>query len=113
MRGDAGITRRGALKAGATVAAGAVAVRALSDAAEAQILRRFEDQPAVDATRLILPKGGTIIDQSAQKIATSQIVNRKHDALEIVPPDDRRDIRIGLPHRCRDLPKHGKAVIRL
>ena len=101
MRGDAGITRRGALKAGATVAAEAVAVRALSDAAEAQILRRFEDQPAVDATRLILPKGGTIIDR------------RKHDALEIVPPDDRRDIRIGLPHRCRDLPKHGKAVIRL
>jgi hypothetical protein len=103
MRGDAGITRRGALKAGATVAAGAVAVRALSDAAEAQILRRFEGQPAV----------GTIIDRSAQKIATTQIVNRKHDALEIVPPDDRRDIRIGLPHRCRDLPQHGKAVICL
>jgi hypothetical protein len=61
MQDDAGITRRGALKAGATVAAGAVAARALSDPAEAQNLRRFEDQPAVDATRLILLKGGTII----------------------------------------------------
>jgi hypothetical protein len=53
------------------------------------------------------------LDRSAQKIATSQIVDCKHDALEIVPPDDRRDVRIGLPHRCCDLPQHGKAVICL
>jgi hypothetical protein len=53
------------------------------------------------------------VGRSAQKVATSQIVNCKHDALEIVPPDDRRDIRIGLPHRCCDLPQHGKAVICL
>ena len=80
-----------------------MAVRALSDAAEAQILRRFEGQPAV----------GTIIDRSAQKIATTQIVNRKHDALEIVPPNNRWDISIGLPHRGCDLPEYRKTVIRI
>jgi hypothetical protein len=37
------------------------AVRALSDPAEAEDLRRFENQPAVEPTHLILLKGGTII----------------------------------------------------
>jgi hypothetical protein len=58
MKNNMRITRRGALKAGATVVAGAAAVGVLSDPAQAQNLRRFEDQPVVDAKRLILLKGG-------------------------------------------------------
>jgi 5-methylthioadenosine/S-adenosylhomocysteine deaminase len=61
MKGVTRLTRRGALKAGATFAAGAAAVRVLSDPAEAENLGRFESQPAVDPTHLILLKGGTII----------------------------------------------------
>jgi 5-methylthioadenosine/S-adenosylhomocysteine deaminase len=61
MKSNVQITRRGALKAGATVVAGAAAVGVLSDPAEAQNLRRFEDQPVVDAKRLIVLKGGTIL----------------------------------------------------
>jgi 5-methylthioadenosine/S-adenosylhomocysteine deaminase len=61
MKNNMPITRRGALKAGATVVAGAAAVGVLSDPAQAQNLRRFEDQPVVDAKRLILLKGGTIL----------------------------------------------------
>ncbi len=61
MKRDIRITRRGALKAGATLAAGAAAVRVLSDPAEAESLRRFEGQPAVDPKRRILLKGGAII----------------------------------------------------
>jgi 5-methylthioadenosine/S-adenosylhomocysteine deaminase len=55
------LTRRGALKAGATFAAGAAAVRVLSDPAKAEDLGRFGSQPAVNPTHLILLKGGTII----------------------------------------------------
>jgi 5-methylthioadenosine/S-adenosylhomocysteine deaminase len=54
------ITRRDALKAGATVAtAGAAAV--LSNAADAQNVQRFEGQGAVAANNRILLKGGTIV----------------------------------------------------
>jgi 5-methylthioadenosine/S-adenosylhomocysteine deaminase len=54
------ITRRDALKAGATVAtAGAAAV--LSNVADAQNVQRFESQGAVSASNRILLKGGTIV----------------------------------------------------
>jgi len=61
MTKDMRITRRGALKVGATIAAGAAAVGGLSGAAEAEDSGRFERQPAVDASHRILLKGGTII----------------------------------------------------
>ncbi len=59
MKND--MTRRGALKTGATLAAGAAVAGALADAVEAQNLARFERQPAVDAKHRILLKGGTIV----------------------------------------------------
>jgi 5-methylthioadenosine/S-adenosylhomocysteine deaminase len=62
MKNDMRITRRGALKAGATFAAtGAAAVGSLSDAVGAENLRRFERQRAVDSKHRILLKGGTIV----------------------------------------------------
>jgi 5-methylthioadenosine/S-adenosylhomocysteine deaminase len=62
------ITRRGALRAGATVMAGAAAVRVLSDAdaAAAENLRRFERQSAVDPKHRVLFKGGTIVSMDAK-----------------------------------------------
>jgi 5-methylthioadenosine/S-adenosylhomocysteine deaminase len=61
MRNDVRITRRGALKAGATLAAGAAAVGALADADAAENLRRFEHQRALDPKHRILLKGSAII----------------------------------------------------
>ena len=59
MKSDMRITRRSALKAGATLAAGAAT--GLSDAVGAENLRRFERQRAVDSRHRILLKGGAII----------------------------------------------------
>src|SRR6202030_2551476 len=61
MKNDMRLTRRGALKVGATLAAGAAAVGGLSDASGAENLRRFERRRAVDSKHRILLKGGTII----------------------------------------------------
>jgi len=61
MKNDMRITRRGALKAGATLAAGAATVGALADADAAENLRRFEHQPALDPKHRILLKGGAIV----------------------------------------------------
>jgi hypothetical protein len=58
------ITRRSALRAGATVMASAAAVGVLADAAEAENLRRFEQQSVVDPKHRILFKGGTIISRT-------------------------------------------------
>src|SRR5260370_31733886 len=64
MKDDMPITRRGALKVGATLAAGVAA--GLSDADAAENLRRFERQSAVDSKDRILLKGGTIISMDAK-----------------------------------------------
>ncbi len=64
MNDDMPITRRGALKVGATLAAGVAA--GLSDADAAENLRRFERQSAVDSKDRILLKGGTIISMDAK-----------------------------------------------
>lgn len=61
MKNDRGITRRGALKVGATFAAGAATVRGISDAVAAENIRRFERQRAVNGRRRILFRGATII----------------------------------------------------
>jgi 5-methylthioadenosine/S-adenosylhomocysteine deaminase len=60
MTDDIPITRRRALKVGATLAAGVAAGGSLSDAQAAENLR-FERQPAVDSNHRILLKGGAII----------------------------------------------------
>ena len=60
------ITRRGALKAGATVVGGAAATGVLSSTAEAADLHRFEGQFAVDPKQRILLKGGIIISMDAK-----------------------------------------------
>ena len=60
------ITRRGALKAGATVVAGAAASGVLSSTAEAEDLHRFEGQFAVDPKHRILLKSGIIISMDAK-----------------------------------------------
>ena len=60
MTTDKRLSRRGALKAGAAIAA-AVAGGGFGGAAAAQDVNRFQGQPAVDAKHRILLKGGTII----------------------------------------------------
>ncbi len=64
MKDDMPITRRGALKVGATLAAGVASGLPAADAAEN--LRRFERQAAVDSRDRILLKGGTIISMDAK-----------------------------------------------
>jgi 5-methylthioadenosine/S-adenosylhomocysteine deaminase len=63
MMSDMRISRRGALKVGATLAAGAAAGGGL---AEAEDLHRFERRTAVDAKHRILLKGGAIISMDAK-----------------------------------------------
>src|SRR5260370_17753435 len=64
MKDDMPLTGRGALKVGATLAAGVAA--GLSDADAAENLRRFERPPAADSRDRILLKGGTIISMDAK-----------------------------------------------
>jgi cytosine/adenosine deaminase-related metal-dependent hydrolase len=62
MKSDAGISRRGALKAGATLAAGAAAGGGLSESATAaDDIRRFDLQQTIDPKSRVLLKGGTIV----------------------------------------------------
>src|SRR6266404_4867305 len=66
MKDDMPLTRLGALKAGATLAAGVAASGGLSAADAAENLRRFERPPAADSRDRILLKGGTIISMDAK-----------------------------------------------
>jgi 5-methylthioadenosine/S-adenosylhomocysteine deaminase len=66
MKDEMPITRRGALKAGAALAAGAAAGGRLSDVAAAENPLRFESQPAVDSNHRILLKGGAIISMDSK-----------------------------------------------
>jgi len=61
MKEDMLITRRGALKVGATLAASAAAAGGPSNVDAAENPLRFEAQPTVDSNHRILLKGGTII----------------------------------------------------
>jgi 5-methylthioadenosine/S-adenosylhomocysteine deaminase len=65
MKDDMPVTRRGALKVGATLAAG-VAAGGLSSADAAENVRRFERQSAVDPQDRILLKGGAIISMDTK-----------------------------------------------
>jgi cytosine/adenosine deaminase-related metal-dependent hydrolase len=66
MTNDARISRRSALKAGATLAAGAVAGGGLSRTAAADDVRRFENQQSIDPKSRILLKGATIASMDAK-----------------------------------------------
>ncbi len=66
MTHDMPVTRRNALKAGATIAAGAATVGGLSGAAGAEDLSRFERQTVVDPKNRMLLKGGTIVSMDAK-----------------------------------------------
>jgi 5-methylthioadenosine/S-adenosylhomocysteine deaminase len=66
MKSDKRMSRRDALKAGATIAAGAAAAGGFAGEADAQDVRRFDQQPPVDAKHRILLKGGTIISMDAK-----------------------------------------------
>ena len=61
MKEDMLITRRGALKVGATLAASAAAAGGPSNVDAAENPLRFEAQPTVDSNHRILLKGGTVI----------------------------------------------------
>ena len=61
MKRDMRLTRRRALQAGATLAAGAASARALSTEADAAVMQRFEQQKSVGPTDRILLRGGTIV----------------------------------------------------
>src|ERR1700722_16501713 len=66
MKDGKRISRRAALKAGVTVAAGTAALGASYDAGAAENPNRFENQPAIDPKRRILLKSGSIISMDAK-----------------------------------------------
>jgi hypothetical protein len=66
MKSDKRLSRRDALVAGATMAAGAAAAGSLVVDAQAQDVRRFATLPTVDQKHRILFKGGTIISMDAK-----------------------------------------------
>ncbi|HTC02373.1 MAG TPA: amidohydrolase family protein [Xanthobacteraceae bacterium] len=66
MTSDMRMSRRGALKAGAALAAGAAAAGDLSVTALADDVRRFDGQQSIDPKGRILLKGGTIVSMDAK-----------------------------------------------
>jgi 5-methylthioadenosine/S-adenosylhomocysteine deaminase len=66
MTGNTRMSRRRALVAGATIAAGAAAAGGFAGDSAAQDLRRFDRQSAVDPKHRILLKGGTVISMDAK-----------------------------------------------
>jgi cytosine/adenosine deaminase-related metal-dependent hydrolase len=66
MKSDKRLSRRDALVAGATMAAGAAAASGLAGDAQAQDVRHFASLPAVDQKHRIVLRGGTIISMDAK-----------------------------------------------
>ena len=66
MNSDKRLSRRDALVAGATIAAGAAAAGNFAAEAQAQDVRHFASLPAVDQKHRIVLKGGTIISMDAK-----------------------------------------------
>ena len=90
MKNDMRISRRGALKVGTTLAAGAFAGGGLAAAAAAEDLRRFEHQPAIDPDNRILLKGGTIVsmDPRVGDLATGDLLIEGTKIAAIAPAID-------------------------
>ncbi len=66
MTDDVRISRRGALKAGATLAAGAAVGGGSAETAAADDVRRFDRQQSIDPKSRILLRGGTIVSMDAK-----------------------------------------------
>src|SRR3984957_8860860 len=66
MKADTRLSRRDALVAGATMAAGAAAAGGLAGEAQAQDVRRFATLPTVDQKHRVVLRGGTIISMDAK-----------------------------------------------
>lgn len=83
MNNDSSFTRRSVLQAGAVAAAGALA----SEAAEAATLKRFEQQPPVNAKLRILLRGATIIsmDSKIGDLVTGDILIEGRKIAAIAP----------------------------
>ena len=88
MRSDVPVTRRSALKAGATFAAGAAAV--LSEPVAAQDLSRFGHEGPLDPKNRILIKGGTIIsmDEKVGDLARGDLLIEGKKIAAIAPDLD-------------------------
>jgi hypothetical protein len=53
----------------------------------------------------------TALRSGRQQLAAAEVVDGKHDALEMAPPDRGRDADVGLHHWRNQLEQHGQAVI--
>ena len=95
MNDDMPITRRGALKVGAALAAGAAAAGRFSDADAAENLR-FERQPAVDSNHRVLLKGGTIIsmDPKVGDLAQGDVLIEGKKIAAIAPSLNAADAQV-------------------
>ena len=56
---------------------------------------------------------GPVADSNSVKQRSAvEVIDGKHDSLEIVPPDYGRDIVHSLPYRRRNSPKHRQSIVR-
>jgi 5-methylthioadenosine/S-adenosylhomocysteine deaminase len=96
MIDDARISRRNALKAGATLAAGAAAGGAISGPAVADDVRRFDSQQSVDPKGRILLKGGTIVsmDDKVGDLAKGDILIEGKKISAIAPEINAGDAQV-------------------
>jgi cytosine/adenosine deaminase-related metal-dependent hydrolase len=96
MTDNARISRRSALKAGATLAAGAAAGGGLSEAATADDVRRFDRRQSIDPTSRILLKGGTIVsmDDKVGDLAKGDILIEGSKISAIAPQIDATDAQV-------------------
>jgi 5-methylthioadenosine/S-adenosylhomocysteine deaminase len=96
MIDDARISRRNALKAGATLAAGAAAGSAISGPAAADDIRRFDSQQSVDPKGRILLKGGTIVsmDDKVGDLAKGDLLIEGKKIFAIAPEINAADAQV-------------------
>ena len=90
------ISRRNALKAGATLAAGAAAGSAMSEPAAADDVRRFDGRQSVDPKGRILLKGGTIVsmDDKVSDLAKGDLLIEGKKIAAIAPEIDAGDAQV-------------------
>jgi 5-methylthioadenosine/S-adenosylhomocysteine deaminase len=97
MSDDVRISRRDALKAGATLAAGAAAGGGLSEtAAAADDIRRFDLQQTIDPKSRVLLKGGTIVsmDDKVGDLAKGDLLIEGTKIAAIAPAIDAPDAQV-------------------
>jgi 5-methylthioadenosine/S-adenosylhomocysteine deaminase len=96
MTDDMRISRRNALKAGATLAAGAAAGSGLAGPAAADDIRRFDSQQSVDPKGRILLKGGTIVsmDDKVGDLAKGDLLIEGKKISAIAPEINAADAQV-------------------